>query len=133
VTVTPLETPTPPPTPTPTPAPEVAATAKPVAAAPEPSAKASAPKTTTVDGPKITGSASCSGGTLHASVTVTGTKLSWFGLYVDTKLVKGGPISGNSYSTSYSKAAAKGDHDVEATAQDAAGHTSRKVLAAHCA
>jgi hypothetical protein len=128
VTVTPQVTPTPPP-PSPTPEPQVVATP---ASAAQPTAKPASVKAPG-DGPKITGSATCSGGTFQISVTINGTKLAWFGLYVDGKVVKGGPMSGSSFSTSYSKAGLHGDHEAEATAQDAAGHNSRRVFTAHCA
>jgi hypothetical protein len=131
VTVTPQVTPTPPP-PSPTPAPQVIETPKPAAPAAQPSAKPVTAKPAG-DGPKITGSASCSAGTLRVSVQINGTKLTWFGLYVDGKVVKGGPMSGSSFSTNYSKAVAHGDHEAEATAQDAAGHNTRRVFTAHCA
>jgi hypothetical protein len=66
------------------------------------------------------------------SVSVSGTKLAWFGLYVDGKVAKGGPISGGSYSTSYSKQVGKGDHTAEATADDAGHHRGDKIFTAHC-
>jgi hypothetical protein len=133
VTVTPQVTPTPLPA-SPTPAPQVIETPKSApAAAAQPTAKPVTAKPSG-DGPKITGSAMCSGGTLQVSVQMNGTKLTWFGLYVDGKVVKGGPMSGSSFSTTYSKAVAHGDHDVEATAQDAAGHNNRRAFPpVHCA
>jgi hypothetical protein len=127
----------PPSTPAPTAAPTAQPTVTPVVhhsvAAPAPSRKPAVAATAPGAAPKISGGMSCSGGSLHVSAQLTGTKLTWFGLYVDGKVAKGGPISGNSYSTSYSKAATHGDHTAEATAQDKAGHTSRKVFTAHCA
>jgi hypothetical protein len=124
---------TPEPTLAPTPPPTAPPTAKP-AYRPAVSRTTTKPSVSTSSGtgPKLSGFMSCSGGTLHTSISVSGTKLSWFGLYVDGKVVKGGPISGSSYSTGYSKPASKGDHTAEATADDAAGHHSRKILTAHC-
>ena len=126
---------TPAPTLPPTPAPTVApSTPQPVYhAAPVKATKpVTASSSTSGAAPKISGFFSCSGGTLHLNASVSGTKLAWFGLYVDGKVAKGGPISGSSYSTSYSKAASKGDHTAEVTADDAAHHHGDKIFTAHC-
>jgi len=126
---------TPAPTLVPTPAPTAAPTAQPVShqAAPTKTAKPSvAASSSSGAAPKISGFASCSGGVMHVSVSVSGTKLTWFGLYLDGKVAKGGPISGGSYSTSYSKQVGKGDHTAEATADDAAHHHGDKIFTAHC-
>lgn len=124
----------PPATPTPivTPAPTPIRTAKPQVAAPVPVAATKPVAVAAGPAPKISGGMSCSGGSVTVSASVNGTKLTWFGLYVDGKVAKGGPISGSSYSTSYSKAVGKGDHTAEATAEDRAGHHSRKIFTAHC-
>jgi hypothetical protein len=83
--------------------------------------------------PTISASPSCSG-SLAISYTVTsgGSSLSWFALYVDGSVAKGGPISGTTYSSSYSKPAAHGDHSLEISVQDKAGHTARKQFQVHC-
>jgi hypothetical protein len=70
---------------------------------------------------------------MRVTINVSGTHLAWFGLWVDGKSVKGGPISGSSYSTTYSKQVGHGDHTAEATADDAAHHHGDKFFAAHCA
>lgn len=100
----------------------VAATAKPVTSTSDAGA-----------GPTISGSASCSGGTFKVTYSVSGTNLSWVGVYVDKKSVKGGPISGESHSSSYSQPATPGDHEAEVTAEDRNGGKSRKFFQAHCA
>lgn len=123
---------TPKPTPVVTPAPRVVPTQRPrPAVAPAPKSMTVAAKPSGA-GPKITGSMSCSGGMLRLSAQVSGTKLKWFGMYVDGKVAKGGPISGTSYATTYTKAAEKGDHTGEVTAEDSSGATSRKILTARC-
>lgn len=135
VEATPL--PTVPPTPVPTVAPQPAtpkppavkplATKAPVSAAP---AATTAPATGAA--PTITSSAGCSGGTINVSFTLNGSGLSWFALYIDQQVVKGGPISGSTYSSSASKSVEAGDHEVEVTVDDKAGRHARKFLAVHC-
>jgi len=132
VDVKPPGTPTPSPTPVATPAPKIVSTPQPVRVFSAPKATAT-PAVTSAGGPTITGVMSCSGGTLRVSIQISGSQLRWFGLYVDGKVAKGGPVSGSSFSTSYSTAATKGDHTAEATADDKAGHHSRKIFTAHCA
>ena len=124
---------TPSPAPVVTAAPKVVPKPQPVRAAAAPAPKrVVTPAAASGAAPKISGFMSCTGGTLRISVQLSGTKLDWFGLYLDGKVVKGGPISGSSYSTSYSKPAAKGDHTGEATVEDKAGRTSRKIFTARC-
>jgi hypothetical protein len=121
---------TPKPTPAPTPAPTLAAA--PQVYHPTPATKP-VKASIAAAAPNVAGSLSCAAGSLRVSVSITGTHLSWFGLYLDGKVVKGGPISGSSFSTSYSKPATKGDHTAEATADDAAGHHGRRLFTIHCA
>jgi hypothetical protein len=124
---------TPDPTLPPTPSPAPAATAQPVHPAAARTAPPRPPAAPPGAAPKISASGSCSGGVMHVSVNVSGTKLAWFGLYLDGKAVKGGPISGSSYSTTYSKQVAKGTHAVEAAADDAAHHHGDKPFTVVCA
>jgi hypothetical protein len=128
-------TPSPNPTakPTPTPAP---ATAKPqvaaATAAPNVAVTTSAP--TTGQLPTVSGSATCSGGALRLSYTAAGngSSLKWLAVYADGKLVKGGPISGPSYSGSYQQPATPGAHDLEVSVENTAGRTARKQFQVHC-
>ena len=130
-------TPTLKPTPVATPDPTVAPTHAPVATQ-APSTHTAAPATKTAaptgSAPTLAGSSSCSGGMLHFSYSATGhgSDLSWVAVYVDGKTVKGGPISGPSYSSSWSGAGSAGDHALEVSVQDKAGHTARKQFQAHC-
>jgi hypothetical protein len=132
------ETPTPKPTPRPTATPVPATprpTVRPAMAATAAPATSSAPTPTaavTGSAPVVSGSASCSGGTLSLSYSATGTELSWLAVYADGAAVKGGPISGNSHSSSYQKPASSGDHDLEVVVEDKAGRTSRKAFGATC-
>jgi hypothetical protein len=129
----PIPTPKPTPAPTPTPVPRTPA---PVIAAAAPTAHpATAPSASTGAGPTLSGSASCTGGNIAFSYSATssGSPLSWIAVYVDGKTVKGGPISGTSYSSSYRGPGSHGDHALELSVQDKAGRTSRKQLQAHCA
>lgn len=126
------------PTPPPTPAPTVAATAEPTlgpAPAHTSAPVLSATKAPTGTGPTISGTPSCGGGTLAISYTASasGASLAWIALYVDGAVAKGGPVSGMSYSSSYSKPATHGDHALELSVQDKAGRTSRKQYQVHCA
>lgn len=128
-----VKTPTPPPTPSPTPvptrAPVVAAAAAPRAQVTKPVAKAPVSS----GSPTITSTTSCSGGMLKVNFQISGTNLSWFGLYVDKKVVKGGSMSGGSYSSSYSASATPGDHEVEISAETKDGKSARKLYQVHCA
>lgn len=133
VETTPVPTVAPTPVPTVAPKPVVAAAPKPQAPAASAPTKAPAPKPAASGAaPTITGSAGCSGGSINTSFTINGTNLSWFGLYIDKQVQKGGPISGNSYSSSASKTVSPGDHEVEITAEDKAGQHARKLFQVHC-
>lgn len=132
-------TPTLKPTPTPTLAPTTAPTAQPATPAPTaaPASASAAPSSTTApagSGPTLSGSSNCAGGTLSVtySATAHGSPLSWIAVWVDGKAVKGGPVSGQSHSSSYSQPATPGGHDIEVTVEDKAGRSSRKVLHATC-
>jgi hypothetical protein len=134
VQVTVTDAPTPPPTPEPTAAPTPDAPAPVHTYAPAPAATRGPIAASSGGGwPTISASPSCSG-SLAISYTVTsgGSPLSWFALYVDGAVAKGGPISGTTYSSSYSKPATHGDHALEISVQDKAGHTSRKQYQVHC-
>jgi hypothetical protein len=132
IPATPTMKPTPKPTATPVPA-TPAPTAAPAAAttAPKPATSA-APAGT---GPTLAGSASCTGGTLSVTYAATahGADLSWIAVYVDGVAKKGGPISGQSNSSSYSQPATPGDHDLEVTVEDKSGKSARKVFHSRCA
>jgi hypothetical protein len=139
IPATPTMKPTPVPTPTPaprTPAP-TAAPAAPAApsstGAPKASAAATAAPAGT--GPTLSGSSNCAGGSLTVSYAATahGSPLSWIAVWADGKAVKGGPVSGESHSSSYSQPATPGGHDLEVTVEDKAGRSSRKVFHATCA
>jgi hypothetical protein len=130
---TPTLKPTPQPTPTPVPAtpkPQVTMpTAPPVlaaATAPAPAVGGSAPT--------LTGSASCSGGLIHLSYTASahGSELSWLAVYVDGKVVKGGPVRGESSSSNWQGSGSAGDHALEVSVQDKAERTTRKQFQVHC-
>lgn len=116
-------TPTPPPTPTP------AATAKP--AAKTQVAAPAAPPT----GPLVTGSATCKG--LQASVSFKvegrGATLSYVGVYLDKKVVGGGPIASQTYQGTVQRTTTAGPHELEVSAQDTAGKTSRRQWRVTCA
>jgi hypothetical protein len=132
-------TPTPKPTPVATPKPAVS-TPRPQVATPAPAAAdpTTAPATTaaaaTGSAPTLTGSATCSGGMLRLSYTAgaQGAELSWLAVYADGKVVKGGPISGQSHSNSWQGSGSAGDHALEVSVQDAAQRTSRKQFQVHC-
>jgi hypothetical protein len=133
VQVTVTDAPTPPPTPAPTVAPTPEATLAPAPV--HTSAPVTSSAAPTGSGPTVSATPSCSGGTLAMSygATANGAGLSWIALYVDGSVAKGGPISGTSYSTSYSKPASHGDHALEVSVQDKAGRTTRKQFQVHCA
>jgi cytoskeletal protein RodZ len=121
-----------PPTPTPVPA-TPAPTRRPVAAAPR--TTASAPATASNgSGPTISASPSCAGGTMKISYTLTahGASLAWVAVYADGKVAKGGPVSGNTFSSSYSAPATSGSHALEVSAEDKAGKTARKQYQVRC-
>lgn len=128
-------TPTPKPTPKPTPAPTAAPTARPVVAAAATSAPDSSPAAT-VSGraPSLEGSASCSGGILKLSFTATahGTQLSWYAVYADGKVARGGPLSSSSHTGSWQGSGSPGGHALEVSVEDAAGRTSRRQFQVHC-
>ncbi len=136
VQVTVTDAPTPPPTPEPTlaPTPRPTAAPAPVSAATAAPAKATATSAPTGSGPSISGSPSCGGGSLSISYTATanGSPLSWVAVYADGAVGKGGPISGQTYSSSYTKPASPGDHALEISVQDKAGRTARKQYQVHC-
>ena len=128
--------------PTPKPTPTVApATQRPTAAPSTPTATTAPAASTTAataaptgSGPTISGSATCASGKISVSYSATahGSPLSWVAVWVDGASVKGGPISGETHSSSYSGAASAGDHDVEVTVEDKAGRSARKTFVAHC-
>jgi hypothetical protein len=127
VKVTPSPTPVPTPTPKPTVRP-VQATAKPAAAA-----QAAAPAAA---GPVISGSASCSEGKARVNFLVTSrgdATLTYIGVYLDGKVVGGGPVNSTRYQAQVERSTTPGDHDLEVSAQDKAGKSSRKQWRAHCA
>jgi hypothetical protein len=138
VHVTVTDAPTPPPTPEPTlpptPQPTVAPAPAAVATA-APTKAATATSAPTGSGPTISGTPSCGGGSLAVSYTATanGSPLAWIAVYADGKVAKGGPISGQTYSSSYSKPSTPGDHALEISVQDKAGRTARKQYQVHCA
>jgi hypothetical protein len=133
VEIPPTPTPKPTPVPTATPAP---ATPKPQVATPAPATTdtTNAPAAATGSAPTLTGSATCSGGILRLSYTASahGSPLSWLAVYVDGKVVKGGPISGNSHSSSWQGSGSAGDHALEVSVQDKAEHTTRKQFQVRC-
>jgi len=134
VQVTVTDAPTPPPTPAPTVAPTPDPTLAPAPArTTSPVVQTSKTTTPTGTGPTVAGSPSC-GTSLFISYTATanGSGLSWIALYVDGSVAKGGPISGMSYSSSYSKPATHGDHSLEISVQDKAGRTTRRQFEVHC-
>jgi hypothetical protein len=116
-------TPTPKPTPKPTPV---------RTAAPSTNASAAAASGTA---PTLSGSASCSGGALSLSFTATaqGSRLSWYAVYVDGSVKKGGPLNGASYTGSYQGPGTPGDHALEVAVEDDAKRTSRKQFQVRCA
>jgi hypothetical protein len=130
-------TPTLKPTPVPTPDPTVAPTALPIVHTATPTQAPSATTAPVADStaPTLSGSSNCTGGMLHFSYSATahGSDLSWIAVYVDGKTVKGGPINGPSYSSSWSGPGTHGDHSLEVSVQDKAGHTARKQFQSHCA
>lgn len=129
---------TPPPTaaPTATPVPTAAPTAKPAATkapvAAKPQASKSPTSATTTGSPTISGSAGCQSGALKVSFTANGTSLSWFAIYIDKQVFKGGPISGNSYAASAGKTVEPGTHEVEITVDDKSGRRARKLFQVTC-
>jgi hypothetical protein len=135
IPATPTMKPTPKPTATPVPATPRPTIAPAPAATAAPSASAAATAAPTGTGPTLAGSSNCAGGKLTVSYTATahGSPLSWIAVWVDGKSVKGGPVSGESNSGSYSGAATPGDHDLEVTVEDKAGRSARKAFVAHCA
>jgi hypothetical protein len=126
-------TPTLKPTPNPTPVPATP-TPRPATPAPAVAAASAAPTAVSGQAPTLSGSSTCSNGMLHVSYTATGhgTELSWLAVYVDGKVVKGGPISGPSFSGSWQGSGSPGDHALEVSVQDEAQRTSRKQFQARC-
>lgn len=129
-------TPSPKPTPEPTPVPTAAPTAKPQVATP---AATAAPETTpaapvTGQAPTLQGSATCSGGVLKVSFSATahGSELSWYAVYTDGKVAKGGPLSGTSHSGSWQGSGSPGDHALEVSVEDEAKRTARKQFQVRC-
>jgi hypothetical protein len=136
VEVTVTDAPTPPPTPDPTVEPTAEPTLAP-APAPVKAEATTAPVAATAptgSGPTVSATTSCSAGKLAISYTATagGSNLSWIAVYADGAVAKGGPISGTSYSGTYSKASTPGDHALEVSVQDKAGRTTRKQFQVHC-
>lgn len=105
--------------------------AKPQATAPIAPTTAAAAKT----GPEISGTASCSDGKLRLSYSVKpkGANLSWVGVYLDKKVVRGGPVGDTGHSGSVERPASAGDHEFEVTADDKGGGHSRRQFRTHCA
>jgi hypothetical protein len=127
---TPVRTATPAPA---TPKPQVtAATSAPTAAAT--AAATTAPSAAGGSAPTVTGSATCSGGMLRLSYTASahGAELSWLAVYADGKVVRGGPISGRSHSSSWQGSGGTGDHALEISVQDKAERTTRKQFQVRC-
>lgn len=136
IPATPTMKPTPKPSPTPAPAAPAPTAAPAAAATPAPTAPAaSATAAPTGDGPTLSGSSNCAGGKLSVtySATAHGAELSWIAVYVDGAAAKGGPVSGQSTSGSYSQPATPGAHDLEVVVEDKAGRTARKVFHSRCA
>ena len=134
-------TPTPKPTPKPTPVPTAAPTARPVitsaaSGAVATAAPVSSAPATTVSGraPTVDGSATCSGGILKLSFTATahGSQLSWYAVYSDGKVAKGGPLSSSSHTGSWQGSGSPGDHALEVSVEDDAGRTGRKQFQVSC-
>ena len=131
-------TPTPKPTPKPTPVPTAPPTTRPVitAEAAATAAPASTAPATAVSGraPSLEGSAGCSGGILKVSFTATahGSELSWYAVYADGKVAKGGPLDTSSHSGSWQGSGSPGDHALEVSVEDAAGRTARKQFQVSC-
>lgn len=132
-TAIPTLEPTPAPTPTAaTPTSKPLATKAPTTSASKPAATKSPTSTTTTGSPTLSGSAGCSGGMLKTQFSATGTNLSWFAVYIDKEVFKGGPISGSAYSNSAAKSVEPGSHEVEITVDDKAGHRARKLFQVSC-
>lgn len=129
-------TPSPKPTPEPTPVPTAAPTAKPqvaaAAATAAPATSAAAP--VTGEAPTLQGSATCSGGVLKVSFSASahGSDLSWYAVYADGKIAKGGPLSGTSHSGSWQGSGSPGDHSLEVSVEDEAKRTARKQFQVRC-
>lgn len=121
-------------TPAGTPAPQAAAPTPAPAATPQPTAPADPPAGGSDGEPTVTASATCQGGTLEVSYSITSgsAKLAWLAVYVDGEVTKGGPISGDSHSGSYQQPAESGDHDVEVVAEDSSGASAAKRLGLAC-
>ncbi len=128
VQVTPSPTPVPTPVPTPAPTRKPVVTAKPQAAAANTAAASSS-------GPLLSGSASCAEGKARVSFVATarGGSLKYVGIYLDGKVVGGGPISSTKYEATIERSATPGDHDIEVSVQDTAGKSARKQWRVHCA
>lgn len=131
---TPTLKPTPKPTPTPVPATPEPQVAAPASTTPVPAATTSSKVAAGGSAPTLTGSASCSGGLIRLSYTASahGSELSWLAVYVDGKVVKGGPISGASNSSSWQGSGSAGAHALEVSVQDKAERTARKQFQVTC-
>jgi hypothetical protein len=123
---------------TPTPTPFSTPSPKPTAPPPKPTAKtqvaaASSASTPSV-GPVLTGSASCSALKARVSydITARGANLSWVGVYLDGKVIGGGPISSTHYGGSSERTTTAGTHALEVSTQDKAGKSARKQWQVHC-
>lgn len=127
---------TPSPTPVPTPKPTPAPTRRPVAtAAPATAAPAAAPAAASTVGPTLSGSASCAEGKARVSFVATarGADLSYVGVYLDGKVVGGGPLSTKKYEATVERSTTPGAHDLEVSVQDTAGKSARKQWRVTCA
>lgn len=120
-------------TPTPTPVPTPVPTAKPIATA-KPQAAAAAPSSAVAGGPVLSGSASCAEGKarVHFIAESRGPALSYIGVYLDGKVVGGGPVSSTRYEANVERTTSPGSHDMEVSAQDASGKTTRKQWRVTC-
>lgn len=127
---------TPSPTPVATPAPTPVPTRKPVATAKPQAAAASSAAAAPSNGPLLSGSASCSANKARTSFVATArdAALSYVGIYIDGKIVGGGPINSSSkYEATIERSTTPGDHDLEVSVQDKAGKSTRKQWRIHCA
>jgi hypothetical protein len=65
-------------------------------------------------------------------INARGANLSWVGIYLDGKVVGGGPVSSTRYAGSTERTTTAGDHELEVSAQDKAGKSARKQWRVHC-
>ena len=128
---------TPSPTPVPTPVPTPAPTRKPVVTAKPQATTASTAAAAPSDGPLLSGSATCAAGNKARTsfvATARNAPLSYVGIYLDGKVVGGGPInSSNRYEATIERSTTPGNHNLEVSIQDKAGKSTRKQWLIHCA